>query len=108
VLSPDGALVAMNATNAAYVWRLADLAAGPVRLTFNRRFCYGLAWTPAGEALLAAVNDGTVRRLDPLTGAEGARHTFAAGRMTSLAVAPDGLTAAVGTDRGQVVVFDLD
>jgi WD40 repeat protein len=107
VADPAGEWLVHNAGGSLYVWRLADLQAPPVKITFGKKHCTGAGFLPSGQ-LLAAGNDGTVRRLDPATGATAATYAFTAGRVRSLAVAPDGVTAAVGTDRGAVVVFDLD
>ncbi len=105
--SPDGERLVLNAGGSLFVWRVADLTAPPRKVTFGRKHCTGVAFLADGH-LLAAGNDGTIRRIDPDTGATAASYSFTAGKVRSLAVAPDGPTAAVGTDRGTVIVFDLD
>ena len=106
-VSPGGEHLVLNAGGSLFIWRIDDGFAPPRKLTFGRKHCTGVGFLPDGR-LLAAGNDGTVRILDPDTGATAATYTFAAGKVRSLAVAPDGLTAAVGTDRGTVILFDLD
>ena len=54
----------------------------------------------------AQYGDGTVRYWDT-TGAEFRSLDFQRGRLTSMAIAPDGLRAIVGTDRGTIVIWDL-
>lgn len=75
------------------------------------------AFTPDGRTLLTASHDGTVRSWDmgPLGALERfdwtarALQTFEwkVGPMTAVAVAPDGLTAAAGGDKGRIVLWDL-
>ena len=64
-----------------------------------------VAYTPDGT-LLTASWDGTVRYWDTM-GVEFRSLDFQRGRLTSMAIAPDGLRAIVGTDRGTIVIWDL-
>jgi WD40 repeat protein len=68
-----------------------------------------VAFTPSGTRLLAASGGGVavharIRR----TWRETARLEWGIGRLSALAVAPDGLTAAAGGAAGQIVVWDLE
>ena len=67
----------------------------------------GLGFTPDGAHLLAAGSDGVARRWDAATGAEVQAWDFGLNNLQSLAVAPDGLTAAAGGADGRIVVWDL-
>jgi len=81
-----------------------------------------LAFTPDGRRLLTGSATGTVRlwptpeRLQPDLSGNGpvwfdepeAEFDWQLGQITTLAVAPDGLTAAAGCLDGRVVVWDLD
>jgi WD40 repeat protein len=79
-----------------------------------------LAFTPDGRTILAGGAAGTVRvwpvpELAPPTNGEpppasvpGTALQWGVGPVTALAVAPDGLTAAVGGGTGRVVVWDVD
>ncbi len=67
-----------------------------------------LAFTSGGDRLLCASHDGVVRMCDSMSGEILARWDFQIGPTTALAIAPDGLTAAVGGKKGAIVVFDLE
>jgi len=81
-----------------------------------------LAFTPDGRRLLTGSATGTIRlwptpeRLQPDLSGNGpvwfdepeAEFDWQLGQITTLAVAPDGLTAAAGCLDGRVVVWDLD
>jgi len=66
----------------------------------------GVAFRPDG-GLLAATAGGAVIFYDTACG-EVRRLDFGVGPLSGVAVAADGLTAAVGAAGGRVVVFDLD
>ena len=57
-------------------------------------------------SILTASWDGTVKVWD-MSGKELRSLDFQQGRLTGLAVAPDGSRAVVGTDRGTIVIWDL-
>ena len=67
-----------------------------------------LAFTPDGRRLLVAAGTPRVTALDPRAAAEVGAFDFGVDKAFAVAVAPDGLTAAVGGMGGRVVVFDLD
>ena len=67
----------------------------------------GFAFTPDGQHLLTSSTDGTVCRFDTTDFALADRLAWGLGPLHSVAVAPDGLTAAAGGDAGRVVVWDV-
>jgi WD40 repeat protein len=105
--SPDGAVLASGGDDLTVrLWSVDDIRA-PRELRGHTGPVNRLAFTPDGAALLSAASDGTACVWDVATGARTAL-SWNIGRLLSLAVAPDGMTAAVGGDQGAVVVFDLD
>ena len=66
-----------------------------------------LAFSPDGQAL-ATVSSGAVQFWDPANGQLRRTFDWGIGNILSIAFAPDGLTAAAGSDRGQIVIWDLD
>ena len=106
--SPDGQRLVLCAGTRLTAWRLADLSAAPEVAALGRREVRGVVWHPSGAYLLGVGVDGAVRRIDATTWAVTDAYQWAAGKARAVAVSPDGLTAAVATSRGKVVVFDLD
>jgi WD40 repeat protein len=68
----------------------------------------GLAFAPDGRRLIAVNNDAAVRVYDTATWKETTGYAWQIGKLTAVAVAPDGLRAACGSDKGRVVVWDLE
>jgi WD40 repeat protein len=73
----------------------------------SRRPVNGIAFTPDGRTLLTAGEDRLVRVWDAATGSAVTAFDWGAGRFYSVAVSPDGLTAAAGGE-GRVAVWDID
>ena len=91
------------------VWDTAALHLPPQRwANDSRKLFTGVAFHPHGRHLLTASNDKSVKLWDLTCGQVVRSYDWSAGRMRSVAVAPDGLTAAAGSDENLVVVFDLD
>ena len=65
------------------------------------------AFTPDGRSLLAVGLDTGVSRFDAPRYGLGERLEFGHGALHSVAVSPDGLTAAAGIGHGAVLLFDL-
>ena len=106
--APDGRAVAVRGTYQIDLFRTDQLGAAPLRLTNDsRRHFTGMAFHPSGRCLAAASNDTTVKLYDTTTGAFRA-FTWELGRMRSVCFSPDGTLAAAGSDKGQVVVWDVD
>ena len=105
--SPDGAVIVshhgpvLGVTEVATGKRVAALKPG--KKHFNS-FCF----TPDGKRLLAVNNDAAVRVYDTATWTELTGYEWQIGKLTAVAVAPDGLRAACGSAKGNVVVWDLE
>ena len=105
LFSPDGRRLLTRAGGSVVVWDVSsgdELArlAGPHGIT-------AAAFTPDGQGLLVSGRDGTVSRFDADGFDPAGRLDFGLGPLHSVAVAPDGLTAAAGADAGRVAVWDL-
>jgi WD40 repeat protein len=74
----------------------------------GRSFVTGLAVHPAGRAIATSRNNGTVWFWDPATFQVLRSLDWRLGKLVSVAFGPDGTLAAAGTERGQVVVWDVD
>jgi WD40 repeat protein len=66
------------------------------------------AFSPNGEVLAVARQDGSVEFRDPRTLAVRRAYQWKLGPLTAVAFAPDGLTCAAGGRRRRVVVWDVE
>ena len=105
--SPDGAVIA-----GIYgpVLGVVDVANGTkvAAIKPSKKHFKGLAFTPDGKRLIAVNTDAAVRVYDTATWTETTGYEWQIGKLTAVAVAPDGLRAACGSDRGRVVVWDIE
>lgn len=105
--SPDGAVIA--GVYGARVGVLDAVTGATVAvLKAGAKHFKGIAFTPDGARLIAVNHDAVARVYSTATWAEATGYEWAVGRLTAVAVAPDGLRAACGSDRGRVVVWDLE
>lgn len=74
----------------------------------NRARVNGLAVTPDGAQILAAMNNGTVRVWYAAAGEAGKTLNWRIGALSAVAVSHDGLKAAAAGTKGRVVVWDVD
>jgi WD40 repeat protein len=98
----DGLLSVVNGTVA--FWMKGEF--GPTVVRDQSPFC-DASYLPDGQ-VLAATEAGDVVWIEAKTGAELKRLNFDVGQVSGLAVAPDGMTAALGCTGGVVVLFDLE
>jgi WD40 repeat protein len=105
--SPDGSAIAGIYGPAL---RVVEVASGRevAAIKPGQKHFKGLAFTPDGRRLIAVNTDAAVRVYDTATWSEVTGYEWQIGKLTAVAVAPDGLRAACGSDRGRVVVWDLD
>ena len=91
------------------VYRSEDLGAPPrvIRNDKQRDFT-GAAFHPSGRYLATTSTDETVKLYDTTTWDVARTFTWKVGKMRSIAFSPDGALAAAGSDRGKVVVWDVD
>jgi WD40 repeat protein len=63
---------------------------------------------PRGYPRITGCLDSTVRLWDTRTGVEKVRFDWNLGRIQAVAIAPDGMTAAAGSDNGNIIIWDVD
>ena len=103
---PDGSAVVTFKDSSLYFWAPGEKAQ-KVR-TGTLKHYRGIAFHPDGRHLLAGNNDTTARLIDTRTWEVVRQYTWDIGRLTAVAVSPDGTLAAAGGAKGKVVVWDLD
>lgn len=107
--SPDGRWVAGIHTKHLVVWSPADPSAPPLtRKNDGPLHFTGVAFHPSGAYLATTSNDATVRLYDTGTWEVARTYAWQAGKLRCVAFSPDGMLAAVGTDSGNIVVWDVD
>jgi WD40 repeat protein len=79
---------------------------GTVRLETKQ--VLGFTFTPDGRLLLTVSNEQTVKGWDVESFRLGWEYGWEIGQLKCVAVSPDGMRAAAGGHRGQIVVWDLD
>jgi WD40 repeat protein len=106
VYSPDGNTLAV-ANSKSVLLLPPDLSAPRFTLAHPKQV-NAVAFTPDGRRILTTCTDKLVRVWDATTGQLVVSYDWNVGVTNAIAVAPDGLTAAVSGQGGRVVLFDLD
>lgn len=105
-VSPDGNTVAIASD-----WLVRVFAADgkpQTDLSGHKGQVAGVGFIHGGRTVVSASWDETVRFWDVATGKETARFPLAVGKLTALAVSPDGTRVAVGGTDGPIVVIDAE
>lgn len=105
--SPDGQLLAGIYGPAI---RLFDVASRTLLKSVKpeSKHFKGLVFTPDGRRLVSVSNDKLARVWDARTLSEETAYEWKIGKLTAVAVAPDGLRLAAGSDSGKVIVWDVN
>lgn len=102
---PDSTVLAVGHGTVVDLW---DYGTGAVRtLAGHRRPVWGVGFGPDGQTVYTAASDGAVVAWDAEDGAVRRKFNIGIGKLYSAAVAPDGLTMAVGGEDGRITVVDL-
>jgi WD40 repeat protein len=106
---PHQSRFATCAGHAIHFWEATD-PKSPTDIVRNdtRKHFTGIAFHPSRRYLAATSNDETVKLYDTTTWEVARTFTWDIGRMRSVAFSPDGTLAAAGSDKGKVVVWDVD
>jgi WD40 repeat protein len=105
--SPDGAFLVGTAGPRLRVWDLAGNREAALHKRGTKHF-QGLSFTHDGRYLATVSNDETVRIWDARTWQEHTTYTWQIGALLNISFAPDGLRAAAGSDKGQIVIWDVE
>lgn len=105
--SPDGTTLAGTAGPRLRIWDLVNDREVAMQKRGTKHF-QGMAFTIDGRHLLTVSNDTNVRIWDARTWNEASTFQWDIGRLLNIAIAPDGLRAAAGSDKGRIVIWDLD
>jgi WD40 repeat protein len=110
-VSPDGDWLATLHTTRSWVdvRRLADRGPAVCRIERDsERHFTAVAIHPSGRFLAIAGNDGTVRLYDTTTWRVAQAFEWDIGKPRCVAFSRDGTLGAVGSDKGYVVIWDVD
>jgi WD40 repeat protein len=109
ILSADGRLVAAWHARYLVAWRTDDQEHPPIRIKNDgTKHFTGLAFHPSGRFLAATSNDTTVKLYDTTTWQVATSFAWQIGRLRCVAFSPDGCRAAVGSDKGRILIWDVD
>lgn len=105
-VSPDGETVAIASD---WLVRVFTADGKPrAELTGHKGLVSGVGFINGGRTVVSASWDETVRLWDVATGKETARFPLSVGKLTALAVSPDGTRIAVGGTDGPIVLIDAE
>jgi WD40 repeat protein len=108
--SSDGRTLVTAPGTPLLVWDL-QASGGPAvrgQLGEPRHLIESVSFHADGRTLAAGCWDSSVRIYDTAACVEQARYNFEIGRVFAVAISPDGMTAAAGGDRPEVILLDVD
>jgi WD40 repeat protein len=106
-LSPDGSTLAFGTGRDLTIYDVPGQRT-ITTLRLPRKHFQQAVFSVDGRQLFAVSNEATVRTWDAANWQPGPTFAWEIGPLKCVAVSPDGLTAAAGSERGAIVVWDLD
>jgi WD40 repeat protein len=110
LVSPDGRWIVDRILARLRVYQLAERFGERIATIPNEgpKHYTHIAFHPSGRYLATTNNDRTVKLYDTTTWEVARAFAWNIGRLRSVTFSPDGMLAAVGSDTGKVVVWDVD
>lgn len=105
--SPDGKFLAVACGPVLRVWDVATQAEAAA-CQVGRKYFGALAFTPGSAHLVTLNNDETVRLWETATWTQARAFDWKIGRLRGVDVSPDGCRMAAGSEKGKVIVWDVD
>jgi WD40 repeat protein len=105
---PDGRQLVAAHDRYVLVWDARVLGKPALVRNDSRKHFTAAAYHPSGRYLFTTSSDATVSVWDTDSWVRVKRLAWDIGELRAVAVSPDGLLAAAGSDRGRVVVWDVD
>lgn len=108
--APDGAWLVARDNETLFVYDAREMARAPITLVHptTGTSLSGFAFHPSGKWLAAPASDGTVTIWDTASWRITRCYDWKLDHATCLCFSPDGSLGAVGTESGQVVLWDVD
>ncbi len=108
LFSPYGQQFIAYHKPALLVWSVPEMGKPRIVRNDNLRHFTDVAYHPTSRYLFSTSNDATVVVWDTQSWEPVKRFTWKIGSLKSVAIAPDGTVAAAGSEKGEIVVWDLD
>jgi WD40 repeat protein len=105
--SPDSKVLAGAAGPRLRIWDIDGNCELAIHKRGTKHF-QDLCFNSDGRFLATVSNDETVRIWETRTWQERTTFTWQIGKLLNIALAPDGQRAAAGSDRGQIVIWDIE
>jgi WD40 repeat protein len=103
---PDSTVLAVGHGTVVDLW---DYGTGAeITLVGHRRPIWAVGFGPDARTVYTAASDGVVIAWDAQDGVVRQKFDFGTGKLYSAAVAPDGLTLALGGEDGRITVVDVE
>jgi WD40 repeat protein len=104
---PDGRCLVAGRNRTLGTWDLKTMAKVS-EISLDKKHFQDAAFSPDGRALLTVSNEETVKHWNTSTWKLAKELAWQIGKLKCVAFAADGMRAAAGGDKGQIVIWDVD